>query len=222
MGFTRKIKYYLVHTHKFGNKQAQALLEKGAVTINGNVVFTNIELKATDEVKLNDSVLQQQKSYRYFKYHKPVGLVSSLNGKVENSLYEVYKELMPLYIAGRLDKNSEGLMLLSDNGKWVKELTDPESLKEKVYEVRLNKRIDDVFIDHMKRGVDIKFYTTKACDCLAIDEYSFKITLTEGKNKQIRRMCKTLGYQVVKLKRIQIDHILLDKLKSGSYEMLNI
>jgi 23S rRNA pseudouridine2604 synthase len=221
MGFTRKVQYYLVHTHKFSNKEAKKLIETGAVKLNGTVILANTILEENDQVTLEEKEIKPKSTYVYIKYHKPVGLVSSLNERIEHSLFATFKHLLPLYIAGRLDKNSEGLMLLSNDGKWVKQLTDPESNKEKVYEVNLNKTMDEQFLNKMRNGVDIGFYLTKPCKCRYISESAFEITLTEGKNKQIRRMCKTFGYQVIKLKRTRVDAVLLNNLALNSYEMLN-
>lgn len=222
MGFTRKVQYYLVHTHKFSNKEAKKLIETGAVQVNGKVILTNEILQENDQITLEEKVIKHKSTYVYIKYHKPVGLVSSLNEKIEHSLYATFKHMLPLYIAGRLDKNSEGLMLLSSDGKWVKQLTDPESLKEKVYHVTIDKHMDADFLTKMQNGIDIQFYITKPCQCRALAANKFEITLTEGKNKQIRRMCKTLGYQVIKLKRMQIDRISLANLEPNCYEMLNL
>lgn len=222
MGFTRKIQYFLVHTLKYSNKEAKQLISNGAVCVNNTPISQNIELAAHDEIKVNSEIVKAHQPFIYIAYHKPVGLVSSLNVNVPDSLHYTFKSHHPIYIAGRLDKYSEGLMLLSNNGKWVKTITDPDNLKEKEYVVKVNKDIDDKFIEQMAAGVNIGFYETKPCKCAKIDHNSFNIVLTEGKNKQIKRMCKALKYQVIQLKRVRIESVLLDELKPGEYKLLNL
>ncbi len=219
MGFGRRIQYFLVHTLNYTNKQAKSLIADGKVRIGSDIIDSNIELKESDQITV-DGKLVKKYAPLHLKYYKPVGYVSSLNENVKDSLYDVFKDHLPLIIAGRLDKASEGLLLLTNDGKWAKQITDPKNSKEKEYIVRVNKEIDKSFTKKMSEGVDIGFYFTKHCKCWLIDEFSFGIILTEGKNKQIRRMCKALGYQVVYLKRIRIDKIKLDDQAVGTFEVL--
>jgi 23S rRNA pseudouridine2604 synthase len=112
------------------------------------------------------------------------------------------------------------LLLISNDGKWVNEIIKPESKKEKEYEVEVNSEIDDAFISAMSKGVDIGFYITQPCKVKKIGDSKFNIILTEGKNKQIRRMCKTLKKTVISLKRIRIDKFHLSDLKEFTYKKL--
>lgn len=219
MGFTRKIQYYLVHTLRYSNKDAKKLIEDGAVRVNNSIITSNIEIKETDKIELNDKVIKKEKNFVYIKFYKPVGLVSSLNKDVKDSLYADFKDLLPLSIAGRLDKNSEGLLILTNDGKWQKQITDPTSEKEKEYLVEVDGIISEAFTHQMSNGLNIGIGVTKPCICEKMSDHVFKIVLTEGKNKQIRRMCKTLNYKVLILKRIRIDRQFLGELKPG--EMLN-
>jgi len=220
MGFTRKIQYFLVHSLKYSNKHAKDLILKGAVCVNNIQIAENILLNATDEIKVNNLVVKTHEPYFYFAYYKPIGLVSSLNPNVEFSLHETFKNYFPLFIAGRLDKYSEGLLLLSNNGKWVKNIIDPENLKEKEYVVKVSQPYKEDFITLLKNGVDIGFYTTKPCKCFKITDNTFKIILTEGKNKQIKRMCKALGNSVTELKRVRIDDFELGNMLPGEIKVL--
>jgi 23S rRNA pseudouridine2604 synthase len=219
MGFGRRIQYFLVHTLMYTNKEAKALIAQKRVSVSGVIIEANIEIKDTDEITV-DGELVKKHSPVYLKYYKPVGYVSSLNEQVKDSLHSVFKDQLPLIIAGRLDKASEGLLLLTNDGKWAKHITSPDSHKEKEYLVKVTKEIDTDFAEKMCAGVDIGFYRTKPCRCWVIDEFSFGIILTEGKNKQIRRMCKSLGYQVEFLKRLRIDKINIEDQAVGTFALL--
>lgn len=218
MGAGKKLEYFLVHTLKCSNKQARALLAQHKVQIAGEIITENIEIDHTSEITVSGKIIRHKPIY--LKYYKPVGFVSSLNEKVADSLFPVFKDHLPLVIAGRLDKNSEGLLLLTNDGKWAKHITDPSTLKEKEYLVKVDRAIDHAFVKKMSTGVDIGFYKTKACKCWMIDEFSFRIILTEGKNKQIRRMCKALDHKVVFLKRLRVDKITIDDQPVGTFSVL--
>ncbi len=218
MGQGKKIQYFLVHTLKYTNKQARTLIAERRVSINDKIIEENVELDHTAEIAVDGEIVKHK--LVYIKYYKPVGSVSSLNQHVKDSLYSVFKDHLPLVIAGRLDKASEGLLLLTNDGKWAKRITDPENYKEKEYIVKVDRILEKDFSSKMRKGVDIGFYHTKPCECIVIDEITFKIILTEGKNKQIRRMCKALGYKVVFLKRVRVDQITIDNQLVGTFETL--
>ena len=114
-----------------------------------------------------------------------------------------------------MDKNSEGLLLLSNDGKWIETIINPKAIKEKEYLVLLDKSIDDEFCRKFSNGVDIGFYVTQPCYCEKKADKLVRVILTEGKNKQIRRMCKTLGYTVINLKRIRIHNYLIENMQEG-------
>jgi 23S rRNA pseudouridine2604 synthase len=218
MGQGKKIEYFLVHTLKCSNKQARAMIQAQRVRVNSEIISENVELDHVSEIAVDGKIVRYKPIY--FKYYKPVGKVSSLNPNVADSLYSVFKDHLPLVIAGRLDKTSEGLLIVTNDGKWARHITDPNTLKEKEYRVKVDKELDRNFTKKMSDGVDIGFYITKPCKCWMIDEFSFGIILTEGKNKQIRRMCKSLGYKVTFLKRVRIDKISIEGQQVGTYELL--
>ncbi|MDZ4664434.1 MAG: pseudouridine synthase [Bacteroidota bacterium] len=219
MGFGRRIQYFLVHTLKYTNKEAKALIAAKKVCVGTDIIDSNIELKDSDEITV-DGKLVKKYAPVYIKYYKPVGYVSSLNENVKDSLFEVFKDHLPLTIVGRLDKSSEGLLILTNDGKWARQITDPKNHKEKEYIVKVEQKIDIPFTNKMGAGVDIGFYFTKPCKCWIIDEFTFGIILTEGKNKQIRRMCKSLEHRVVYLKRTRIHSTSIDNQEVGIFEVL--
>jgi 23S rRNA pseudouridine2604 synthase len=221
VGFTRKLKYYLVHSCGFSNKQAQNIIENGRIKLNGITIIENLELTDDAEIELDEKTIRKRKAYKLIKYYKPVGKVSSLNPHVKDSLYEKFKDLLPLFIAGRLDKNSEGLLILTNHGKLVQELIHPDNLKQKTYEVAVDKELNETFLNNMRNGIEIMGKLTKPATCEQMSPFCFKIALTEGKNKQIRRMCKKQNYRVINLKRLSIDNYSLNSLKPDAFEMLN-
>jgi len=222
MSFYRRIKYYLVHGLKLNNTEAQALIEKGLIEIDNIVIKTNVFLNDFSEIKVEGKIVRPAKDFIYIKFYKPLGFESTLSKNVDNNLSDFFKDLTGLSIAGRLDKDSEGLLLLSNNGKWVENITNPKFEKEKEYLVELDKKPDDNFIELFTKGVNIGYHVTKPCVCTIQEGNWIKIILKEGKNRQIRKMCKTLNYNVLKLIRTKIDNIDLKKLKPGEFEFFKI
>jgi 23S rRNA pseudouridine2604 synthase len=218
MSFYRKIKYFLVHTLMLSNKEAQSLIDSGKVEIDGEKTSENCLLEEHSEVKVNGKIERKKKEFVYLKFHKPAGFESSLNTSVSNNISHFFKDYNNLAIAGRLDKQSEGLMLLSNDGKWVENMCNPKSEKEKEYLVTLDKIPDQIFLSKFSSGVQLGTHLTLPCSCELVNETIIKVILTEGKNRQIRRMCHHLEHDVLKLVRVRIDSILLEDLKVGGTE----
>ena len=222
MGFKKKIKYYLVHTLKTTNKEAATLINSGSIKINGEVIFTNCIITDYSEIKVNNTITREKTDCIYLLFNKPIGYESTLNKKIEKNISVFFEDFKNLAIAGRLDKQSEGLLILSNDGKWVESLCHPKFEKEKEYIVTLDKEINDAFIQTFMNGVNIGNYVTKKCLCEKINAFNIKVILTEGKNRQIRRMCKSLNFNVLKLKRIRISNYKLNTLKPGEFEFVKI
>jgi 23S rRNA pseudouridine2604 synthase len=222
MGFNKKIKYYLVHTLKTTNKEAATLINSGSVKINGEVTFTNCVITDYSEIKVNNAITREKTDFIYLLFNKSVGFESTLNKKIENNISVFFEGFKNLAIAGRLDKQSEGLLILSNDGKWVESLCHPKFEKEKEYIVTLDKEITDAFIQAFMNGVTIGNYVTKKCFCEKISAFNLKVILTEGKNRQIRKMCKSLKFNVLKLKRIRISTYKLDNLKPSEFKFVKI
>jgi len=215
LSFYRKIKYFLVHTLNLTNKEASQAIENGWVKINNETITQNVIIDELSEIKFNDVIVREKIEFVYLKFYKPIGFQSSLSTKVENNLFDFFKNYKGLSIAGRLDKQSEGLLLLSNDGKWVEKMINPKYIKQKEYFVELDKEVTKEFILNFSLGVDIGFYKTLPCICKLINNKTINVVITEGKNKQIRRMCFKLGYNVVNLKRIRMDSYTLDLMKEG-------
>ncbi len=222
MGFYRRVKYFLVHTLMLSNKEAQKLIDEGNVQLDGVVIFENCLLNDSCEIKVNNEVVRAKKEFVYLLFNKAAGLESTLNNNVSNNLSGFFIGFSGLAIAGRLDKASEGLLLLSNDGKWIENLCNPASEKEKEYIVELDKPITGLFVEALKNGVPIDNFITKKCFCEKQNETTLKVILTEGKNRQIRKMCKTLGYNVLKLKRTRIDGFFLENLPENNFKIIKI
>lgn len=217
MSFRRNIKYYLVHNFGFTNKEAYNAILNGKISVNGKIISENIESDEMCEIYYCDKLLQLKRKFTYFALYKPRGIETTHNLLIENNLKTVFDFKEHLGFAGRLDKDSEGLLLLTNDGKFIQKLSSPLFEKEKEYIVTVNKPVTQDFIDKMEKGVDINIAITKPCRVYKISEFEFKIILTEGKNRQIRRMCKALGYLVTQLIRVRIDDISLNDLKPGEF-----
>lgn len=222
MGFTRSLTYFLVHTAKLTNKAAKEAIAQGQVSINDTLVTNNCLLTGYEKIQLNGLVLQTKINFRYWKFYKPKGYQSSLNLNVPHNLHSFFDALHPLAIAGRLDKASEGLLLLSNDGKWIQSLCHPQFEKEKEYLVQVDTPLSETFFEHIRKGIRFWNYTTKPCQAEQLDPYHFRIWLTEGKNRQIRNMCHHLGYTVTRLLRTRIHQWELGVLQPGELEEFTV
>ena len=207
----------MVHSLGFTNKEAIRAIENRKLKVNGEIITENSEFNETWEIYFEDKLLKPNTPFTYIAFYKPRGIETTNNETIADNLTTVFKFDKHLGYAGRLDKESEGLLLLSNDGKYIQSLSSPIKEKEKEYLVTVNKSITDEFIKAMGAGVDIMICKTKPCFIEKISEFEFKIVLTEGKNRQIRRMCKALGYLVAQLIRVRIDTIELGNLKPGEF-----
>ena len=204
------------------NKAAAELIEQGKVEIDSIQIFENCLLEDHSEIKVNGKIERPKKEFVYLKFHKPREFESTLNTSIPDNIAIFFPEYKDLAIAGRLDKQSEGLMLLSNDGKWVEKMCNPKFEKEKEYLVLLDKTPDEKFFRSFENGVQLGDYLTAPCKCVLVADKQIRIILTEGKNRQIRRMCKKLGYAVTELKRIRVDLYELKKLVSGHKEVFEL
>jgi|JI8StandDraft_1071087.scaffolds.fasta_scaffold18204_3 23S rRNA pseudouridine2604 synthase len=219
MSFTRKIVYFLVHGLMKTNAEAKTLVKSGRVRLNGELVFHNALLTEEDTLHVDETLVKKALEKVYLQFYKPVGFQSSLNPKVENNLSAYFSAYPNLSIAGRLDQQSEGLLLLSNDGKWVERMCHPQFEKEKEYWVELDKEMEPDLPEKLAAGVKLGDFTTQTCGCIALSKQSLQMVLKEGKNRQIRRMCHKMGYQVTRLVRIRIDRYNLDPLQPGDIQV---
>lgn len=207
-----RINKYLSEIGYCSRRAADALILQKRVTINGSVPEMGTKILPGDEVKVDGkSVVAPDEKHVYIAFNKPIGIVCTTDTKVEkNNIIDYIKYPKRIFPIGRLDKPSEGLILLTSDGDIVNKILRARNNHEKEYIVIVNKPITEEFLKKMRSGVPILDTITRECKVEQLDRNRFKITLTQGLNRQIRRMCDYLNYKVIKLKRIRIMNIDLD------------
>ena len=215
-----RINKFLSEVGFCSRRGADKIISQGRVYINGKVAVLGSKVSRDDLVKVDGELINKIEDKIYIAFNKPVGIECTGNQKVKNNIIDFINFNKRLFTIGRLDKDSEGLILLTNNGDIVNNVLRAENKKEKEYLVTLNKKIDKDFIHKMRTGVRIMGKLTKKCYVEKTYENQFKIVLTQGLNRQIRRMCNSLGYRVTKLKRIRVMDIQLDT-KVGEYRFLD-
>ena len=208
----KRINKYLSEIGYCSRRAADKLIEAGRVTINDEVPEMGTKLAPGDVVRVDGEIMEQPKQeHVYIALNKPRGIVCTTDVATEKDNIVDYighdKRIFPI---GRLDKPSEGLIFLTSDGDIVNKILRSRNNHEKVYEVRVNKPITKQFIERMSAGIPIMDTVTDPCKVEQIDSFYFKITLQQGLNRQIRKMCAYLNYEVYKLKRIRIMNIDLD------------
>lgn len=221
MEFPIRLNKYLAEAGIASRREADVLITKKQVRINGKIAELGQKVEAGDTVE----VTGKTKAKSYYAYYKGRGIIthSPATGEVDIAA-RLAKDYGITHVSpvGRLDKDSEGLIILSNDGRITGPLLDPESNHEKEYDVSVDKNISGMFLRALQNGVDIEGYRTKPAQATAHprNEKRFTLTITEGKKHQIRRMCAALGYQVQDLKRTRIVNIELGKLKPNQYRKI--
>ena len=217
----KRINKYLSEVGFCSRRKADDYISDGRVYINGQPALLGSKVSIEDEISVDGEIIQNKdKKKVYIAFNKPVGIECTGNHKVKDNIIDYINHKERLFTIGRIDKQSEGLILLTNDGDIVNNVLRAENRKEKEYIVTVNKKITTEFIDKMRKGVRIMGRITRKCFVKKIHENRFKIILTQGMNRQIRRMCEVLGYRVTKLKRVRIMDIHLDT-KVGEYRNLN-
>ena len=210
---TARINKYLSEVGFCSRRVADSLIEEGKVTINGEIPELGAKVEEDDQVEVEGQIIEKIKKQNniYLAFNKPVGVVCTTDRKVEpHNIIDFIKYPKRIFPIGRLDKPSEGLILLTNDGDIVNKILRARNNHEKEYIVSVNRPINRDFIQRMSNGVEILNTITKNCFVEKLGPKKFKIILTQGLNRQIRRMCESLGYRVKSLKRIRIMNIKLD------------
>ena len=216
---TTRINKYLSESGYCSRRAADRLIEEGKVTINGEIPEMGTKVKEDDQVEVEGQIIEKLTKQKkiYLAFHKPVGIVCTTDRRVEpDNIIDFIKYPKRIFPIGRLDKNSEGLIFLTNDGDIVNKILRARNNHEKEYIVIVNRQINKDFIQRMSNGVEILETITKNCIVKQLGAKKFKIILTQGLNRQIRRMCEALGYRVQSLKRVRIMNIKLD-IPKGKY-----
>lgn len=201
-------------------KDANKIIEDGRVIVNGALCEKGQWVEEYDNILLDGEVLKKKESI-YIALNKPRGVVCTASSEVKNNVIDFVNYGEYIFPVGRLDKESEGLLILTNDGDFANEILASENKKEKEYIVKVNRSFDDEFLLNLSSGVDIGDIVTRECKLKRVSEDTFKIILTQGVNRQIRRMTLAFGYRVLELKRIRISNLSIDGIEEGKWRLLS-
>jgi 23S rRNA pseudouridine2604 synthase len=202
-------------------RQADTLIEDGHVTINGETATLGDRVMPQDEIKVKGKPIVDNENLVYIALNKPVGITCTTDKRIPGNVVDFIDHEERIFHVGRLDKPSEGLLLMTNDGDIVNKILRAGNRHEKEYIVKVNRPITADFLKRMRNGVPILDTVTKKCEVEQLSRYVFRIVLVQGLNRQIRRMCEYLGYDVQELKRTRIMNIELGKLETGAWRDLS-
>ena len=219
----------LVELGYCSRRNADKLIEEGRVKVNGKVAILGEQVEVDDDIEVDGDMVVRDDEKILIMYNKPKGVVcTESNVEKSEKISDKIKEFgfgKRLFTVGRLDKDTTGLILITNDGDLAREITNTNKDYEKEYEVRVNRPITNDFLKKLEKGVILKELNKRTKPCkthrLGLDEYRFSITITQGLNRQVRRMCKELGYNVVELKRTRIMNLKLGNLKIGEFKVID-
>ncbi|AAO34807.1 23S rRNA pseudouridine synthase F [Clostridium tetani] len=221
-----RLNNFISSTGICSRREADELIKQKKVKVNGEIAPLGYIVNSKDKIEVNGKLLQKKKNDIYIALNKPVGITCTTERHIKGNIIDFINHTERIFPIGRLDKDSEGLILLTNDGSIVNEILREENNHEKDYIVTVNKPITPAFINGMSKGVKIynpvknQYTITNKCKVVKINSNTFKITLSQGLNRQIRRMCSSFSYKVVKLKRIRIINITLKGLNVGKWRNL--
>jgi len=198
-------------------READALISGGKVKVNGEIAELGVKVTVKDEISVQGEIITKKIENIYLAFNKPVGITCTTEIDIKGNIISFINYPQRIFPVGRLDKPSEGLIFLTNDGDIVNKILRAGNNHEKEYIVSVNKKITSQFIKKMSSGVPILDTVTKKCKVRKLDDFTFNIILTQGLNRQIRRMCENLNYEVKTLKRVRIMNIELGNLKPGKY-----
>jgi 23S rRNA pseudouridine2604 synthase len=215
-----RLNKYISETGVCSRREADKWIEAGRVTLNGARAQLGHKVAERDEVRIDGELIGAKKRRIYIALNKPVGITCTSEPHIKDNIIDLVGHSERIFPVGRLDKDSEGLILLTNDGDIVNDILRSENAHEKEYIVSVNRPITDLALRMMADGIKIMGETTKPCKVARIDRAVFRMILTQGLNRQIRRMCSALGYRVQHLKRVRIINIHLGALRSGEWRYL--
>lgn len=218
--FNLRINKFISESGKASRRGADKLINEGRVTINGSIAKIGSQVQPGDEVRVSGDPIRIARNNVYIALNKPIGITSTTEKNVKGNIIDLVNHPLRIYNIGRLDKDSDGLILLTNDGDIVNEILRAEHQHEKEYIVSVDKPITPDFLKNMSDGVEILGTKTLPCKVHQLSKFDFQIILTQGLNRQIRRMCETLGYDVYRLQRTRIMNIHLGNLPLGQWRDL--
>ena len=201
-------------------READRLIEAGRIMVNDKLPVMGQKVTSKDIVKVDNKIVSREEEQIVIAFNKPVGVECTTDKENPDNIVDFIGYEKRIYPIGRLDKNSQGLILLTNDGSFVNNILKASNYHEKEYIVTVDKPVSEDFVEKMSKGVKILDQVTRPCIVKRNGKHTFSIVLTQGLNRQIRRMCQTLGYNVQKLKRIRIMDIELGNLPIGQYRDL--
>jgi len=215
-----RLNKYISETGVCSRREADKWIEAGRVTLNGVPATLGHKVAQGDEVRIDGNPVGAKKKAIYIALNKPVGITCTTEAHVEDNIVRFVGHSERIFPVGRLDKDSEGLILLTNDGDIVNEILRSENEHEKEYVVSVNRPITDLSLKMLASGVKIMGVTTKPCKVERVDAETFRLVLTQGLNRQIRRMCSALGYRVRRLQRVRIINLHVGALRAGEWRYL--
>jgi 23S rRNA pseudouridine2604 synthase len=215
-----RLNKYISETGVCSRREADKWIEAGRVTLNGQLASLGTQVAEGDEVRVDGATIGMKKKQVYIALNKPVGIICTTEANIEDNIIDHVGYPERIFPVGRLDRASEGLILLTNNGDIVNEILRSENNHEKEYLVTVDRPITDLSLRMLASGVKIMGELTKPSKVARLNAQSFRIILTQGLNRQIRRMCSALGYKAQRLQRVRIMNIHLGNLQPGQWRHL--
>ena len=212
-----RLNKYLSDAGVCSRREADRLVEEGKILVDGVQATLGMQVTAEQEILVNGKKVEREEKKILLVFHKPRGVECTTSPKVKNNVISYIGYPIRVYYVGRLDKDSDGLLLLTNEGELVNKIMRAGNCHEKEYVVTVDKPITREFIQKMKDGVPVLGTVTRKCQVFQTGKRTFQIILTQGMNRQIRRMCEYLGYRVKRLKRVRVMNICLGDLPVGKY-----
>lgn len=216
-----RLNKYLSDAGVCSRREADRLTEQGLVTVNGQTAVLGMKIDPEARVCVRGKKVKRQERKVLLAFHKPAGIVCTAEKREKNNVIDFINYPIRIFPVGRLDKDSTGLLLMTNDGELVNKIMRAGNYHEKEYIVKVNRPINREFCKKMEAGVPILDTVTRPCQVEKLDDNTFRIILTQGLNRQIRRMCEALGYRVISLERVRIMNILLGDLREGSYREIS-
>jgi len=216
-----RLNKYISETGFCSRREADKMIDKGAVTVNGKIPELGTKVSSTDYIEIHGKPLKNREELIYIAFNKPIGITCTTEHKVNGNIIDFINFPKRIFPIGRLDKLSQGLIFLTNDGDIVNKILRSGNNHEKEYIVTVDKPISPDFIKNMAKGIAILNTITKKCFVKKESKYVFRIILTQGLNRQIRRMCESLAYNVIKLERLRIMNVSLGNLPIGKWRYLS-